>query len=160
MLEEEDLITEEEPSKQLSAMWTFSPGDIGEEEEEIGWGGMQVVSSDHEDEEEAEEEVTPEQVTPEPREKQKVKAERTSSKVLTEENFSSTREVIVPEDQDGFGPIHSPTASDGLTPLERARLQLSKKSETASARSRQKASLKMSLKNLSFSGGTPLDLDT
>jgi hypothetical protein len=146
------LIMEEELSSEPSAKWTFSPGDIGEGEEEEGWGGMQVVSSDHEAEEEEEE-----QVTPEPVEKKKVKAERTSSKVLTELPFSSAREMIVPEDEPGFGPIHSPTAGDGLTPMERARLQLSKKSETASARSRQKASLKMSLNTLAFSAGAPLD---
>jgi hypothetical protein len=142
--------------KEISARWTFHPGDIGEEEE--GWGGMQVASSDHEDEDEAEEEAeAEEQVTPEAGKKQKVKAERTSSKVLTADPFSSAREMIVPESQDELGPIHSPTAADGLTPLERARLQLSKKSETASARTRQKASLKMSLKTLAFSSGTPLD---
>jgi hypothetical protein len=161
MWEEEGSIMKTKPTMQTSASarWTFHPGDIGEEED--GWGGgMQVASSDHEDEdeEEAEEQEQEEQLTPEPGKKQKVKAERTMSKVLTDDPFSSVRAMIVlHEDEDAFGPIHSPTVADGMTPMERARLQLSKKSETASARSRQKASLKMSLKTLAFSSGTPLD---
>lgn len=144
MLPEEDLAMEAPPSTAMSAKWTFSCGDIGEEDEV--WGGMQVASSSLDKEETVEEE-----------EEEKTTPKRASSKVLKDGDFSSIRDMgIVEEDKDQALPIHSPTIADGMTPLERARLQLSKKSETASARSRQKASLKMSLNTLAFTGA-PLD---
>ncbi|CAJ1941235.1 unnamed protein product [Cylindrotheca closterium] len=156
-------------SSQFSSDWggvLITPGDSSDDEED-DWVGVCVSG---EDEEEFVLQSVPrvDQREPEPPVKKisKLQLEFVSPKLpeIAEDKeianspvtASTCRDSISSHDSGTSPPPapKSPSAQNVMSPMERARLALSKRELTKSARSQQKASLKLSLDMMAFTGST------
>ncbi|CAJ1941237.1 unnamed protein product [Cylindrotheca closterium] len=132
----------------LEAKWTYDPGHNVSRQFSSDWGGILVTSGDDND-----------------NEKDDWHGAICVSDDEEEKEFVLTtytyRDSINGHDSGGSPPPapNSPTdAGDAaMSPMERARLAMSKKELTKSARSQQKTSLKLKLDTLTFTG-PPLDI--
>ncbi|CAJ1941233.1 unnamed protein product [Cylindrotheca closterium] len=160
----------------IDAKWTFNKGGRVSGQFSSAWGGVLVASGDNDEDDDdfalqPISKLDPKQPESPVQKMTKVQLEFVSPKLreIAEDKdsilnsaagtVSTCRDSVSSHASDIASPNvpKSPAAQDELSPMERARLALSKKELTKSARSQQKASLKKSIDTLAFTG-SPLDL--
>mmetsp|Transcript_2925 Transcript_2925/g.6891 ORF Transcript_2925/g.6891 Transcript_2925/m.6891 type:complete len:165 (-) Transcript_2925:113-607(-) len=153
----------------LAAKWTFDSGNVSSQFASDGWGGILMASGADDDDEEwvgavcvSDNEDSEEFIVrPVPKEEEKKPLPGISEKEAPDSpvTTSTYRDSFSSRDSSNSvppPPPKSPVAQNGMSPMQRARLALSKKALTKSSRSQQKASVRMTLDTLAFAS---LDFD-